>query len=269
MNNKRSIRYGNMIFCGECQVKKHSIDHEVKIRAISCLKKIFEDLIMTAREQKVYHAVSKEHVMAVKEVISHLIIEIKSHDIKYEVQPIIHAKLSLYEHSVNTAILSLIIGVRMNLCDDELIEIGIGAILHDIGKLDIDEAILSKPGSLTDLEFDIIKTHTLIGYDMIRGNEEFSCVSRNIILYHHERLDGSGYPYGLMNVAISMQVRIVSMADVFDAMVSDRSYRKGMTIHQAMSIIKKEAGIKLDHEIFSILKDVIISSISKISKEVV
>ena len=114
--------------------------------------------------------------------------------------------------------------------------------LHDIGKIGIDEKILNKPGKLTDEEFEIMKTHTVIGASILENldvyrNEELVKTARDICRWHHERYDGKGYPDGLKGDEIPISAQVVSLADVYDALVSKRVYKKSFTHEQAMKMI--------------------------------
>lgn len=117
--------------------------------------------------------------------------------------------------------------------------------LHDVGKVGIRDAILKKPGPLTDREFEEMKTHTLIGADILQsaGLPE---VARNIALHHHERWDGSGYPFGLAGENIPVEARIISVGDVFDALVSERCYKPAFDLHEARRTMEGLAGSHLD-----------------------
>jgi HD-GYP domain-containing protein (c-di-GMP phosphodiesterase class II) len=120
-----------------------------------------------------------------------------------------------------------------------------GALLHDIGKVGVDLSILNKPGRLTDEEYEIIKTHPMQGYEIIKPikflQDKFAAIK-----YHHERWDGTGYPEGLKGEEIPLEARIVSVADTFDAMTSTRSYRKALDKEIAIEEIKKNAGKQFD-----------------------
>jgi len=119
--------------------------------------------------------------------------------------------------------------------------IRIGALLHDIGKIEIPRHILSKPGRLTEREWMRLCTHSEIGCDLVErmGFGEGVC---EIVLHHHERFDGSGYPYRLCGSAIAWAVRLVTVADAFDALTSDRAYRAPVSIDAARTAIAREAG---------------------------
>ena len=130
-----------------------------------------------------------------------------------------------YHHSVNVAILSMAIGTFFDLPKEDLEKLGKSAILHDIGKTRIPIDLIHKPGKLTSNEFEEIKHHSQCGYDCLMENgQEMSDVPK-IVLHHHEKFDGSGYPSGLQGEEIPFFSRIISVADVYDALTSHRPYR--------------------------------------------
>ncbi|MDT8903197.1 HD domain-containing phosphohydrolase [Anaeroselena agilis] len=140
-------------------------------------------------------------------------------------------------HSANVQSLALSIGKHIGLGDNELKELSIAAILHDIGKICIPEPILNKPERLTDAEFSIIRRHPQIGYDALKHIGRLQNVS-DAIRDHHEHFDGRGYPHGRKKDEISVLARIIAVADVFEALTSDRVYRKAMSVEQAIAIIQ-------------------------------
>ncbi|HHV98170.1 MAG TPA: HD-GYP domain-containing protein [Clostridiaceae bacterium] len=154
-----------------------------------------------------------------------------------------------FEHSINVCVLSLVIGICMDYSIDKLEEIGAGAILHDIGKLRISREILKKPSILTDDEFDEIKKHTIYGYQILKDNSNISPVAAYIALSHHERYDGSGYPMGLEGDNINKFARIVAVADVFDALFSDRVYRKKLHPREIIEYFTKTGSHYFDSEV--------------------
>ncbi len=129
-------------------------------------------------------------------------------------------------------------------------DIGESCVLHDIGKVGIADAILLKPGKLTDEEFEIMKTHSTIGGDVLSqavmelGEQTYLTLARDIAYYHHEKWDGSGYPQGLKGEDIPLSARIMALADVFDALSSDRPYRKALPHDVVFKIITEEMGEK-------------------------
>ncbi len=142
-----------------------------------------------------------------------------------------------YEHSVNVTILSLILGIELGLGKNELHELCIGALLHDIGKTFIDRDILNKKDKLTDKEFAIIKEHTVKGYEYIKDLYELRGASKRIILEHHEKIDGSGYPRKITGRVIHTYSKIVAITDTFDALTSDRVYRRAIPPNEAIEYL--------------------------------
>jgi HD-GYP domain-containing protein (c-di-GMP phosphodiesterase class II) len=157
-----------------------------------------------------------------------------------------------FEHSVNVCILSLITGIGLGYNNLRLKDLGIGAILHDIGKLRIPEEVLMKPSQLTVEEFEEIKKHTIYGYEILKDNQNVSMISAFIAFGHHERYDGSGYPLQLRGENIHQCARIVAIADVYDALTSDRVYRKKLRIHEVVDYISSLGGQHFDNEIVEV-----------------
>lgn len=125
-----------------------------------------------------------------------------------------------------------------------------GGILHDIGKIGIPENILLKPGSLTNEEYYIIKNHPSIGFDMVKHVSDFNENGvLDIVLYHHERYDGKGYPKGLSGTEIPLFARIMAIADSFDAMTSKRVYRNEIDLENTLIDIERNKGTQFDPEI--------------------
>lgn len=117
--------------------------------------------------------------------------------------------------------------------------------LHDIGKVGVEKEILLKPGKLTKQEFEQVKEHVRIGYRIL-DNSVIDPVAKNIVLYHHEKWNGEGYPEGLSGESIPLEARIVSIADVYDALVSKRVYKQALSVADSLDIIRKERGISFD-----------------------
>lgn len=152
------------------------------------------------------------------------------------------------EHSLRVQRLASIISERMNLSDDQKEAIARGALLHDIGKIAIPDSILLKPGPLNDEEWDIMKTHAEIGYSVIRQNPDLAEVAE-IVHSHHERFDGSGYPRGIQGETICLGARIFALVDAYDAMRSDRVYRKSISPDDTREEILRCKGTHFDPRI--------------------
>jgi HD-GYP domain-containing protein (c-di-GMP phosphodiesterase class II) len=120
-----------------------------------------------------------------------------------------------------------------------------GSLIHDVGKIYVPAEILSRPGELSEAEFNLIKVHPQVGYDIIKGIE-FPWPVAKMILQHHERLNGSGYPQGLKGDEISLEARILAVADVVEAMASHRPYRPGLGLDKALEEISQNRGVLYD-----------------------
>ncbi|EMR07153.1 Cyclic di-GMP phosphodiesterase response regulator RpfG [Bhargavaea cecembensis DSE10] len=164
-------------------------------------------------------------------------------------------------HSMNVAKYALLIAEQMELSKEECDIIRQGALLHDIGKIGVPEQILLKKGRLTDEEYEIIQSHPTIGYDMIKHVGEFSQNGvLDIVLHHHERFDGKGYPKRLKGHEIPLFARIVAVADTYDAMTSKRVYRDALDQNTALNEIRKGKGTQFDPEIADVFDEVIRSA---------
>lgn len=161
-------------------------------------------------------------------------------------------------HSMRVCDWACKLGERMGLSRKRMENLKIAAMLHDVGKIGIDEHILNKPGQLTEEEYNKIKQHPVIGAKIIQ-EVNFLKDAANIILSHHERFDGSGYPEGIKSEEICIESGILCVVDVFDALTSDRPYRKAMTVEEALSVIERDTGSffnpKIAKEFVKIIKE--------------
>lgn len=148
-------------------------------------------------------------------------------------------------HSMRVTLYSLALAKALKLPDELLEEIETAGLLHDIGKIAIPEKILLKQGKLTDEEYEVIKSHPELGEKLVSGIEKLKLVS-NWLKSHHERYDGKGYPEGLKGEEIPISSRIIAIADTYDAMTSDRSYREALSHQVAMEEIKLCSGSQFD-----------------------
>lgn len=145
-----------------------------------------------------------------------------------------------YIHSVNVAILTVSVAYHLDYSEERLIEIGMGGLLHDIGKMRVPEEILNKPGKLTDSEFAIIKRHPELGLESILDQRGIPDIARKMVLQHHERYNGKGYPFGIKGERIHEVGLISAVADVYDALTSDRIYKAAWTPQKALATIFKQ-----------------------------
>ncbi len=157
-------------------------------------------------------------------------------------------------HSERVNHYSMLMAERLNMGENEKKDLHWASILHDIGKIGIPEAILNKPGRLDNKEFSIIKSHPVKGYEILQPIEQLRS-SLEGILHHHERYDGNGYPHGLRGERIPFPGRIIAVADTFDAITSDRAYRRAKTPEEAMAIMKEVSGSQLDPELVILFQE--------------
>lgn len=151
-------------------------------------------------------------------------------------------------HNYRVTYYAVALAEAMGLPKKEISDLVAGAFLHDVGKIGISDTILLKPGKLTDEEFEIMKTHVLLGGEIVAGNPWLKGAEPTI-RHHHERFDGTGYPEGLHGETIPLNARIFAVVDVFDALTSERPYKKAMPFAEALAIIEKDSGRQFDSEV--------------------
>ena len=159
-----------------------------------------------------------------------------------------------FHHSVNTTIISLILGMASGYSEQKLIELGMGVLMHDIGKIKIPGEILNKKTPLTGAEFEEIKQHTTYGFDILRKNNDLSLLSAHVAFQHQEKWDGSGYPRGLKGSGIHEYGRLAAVADVYEALTSKRVYRKAIEPNEAYEYIVSQANTHFDPQILEVFK---------------
>lgn len=187
----------------------------------------------------------KESLATVKEMIDYII---DVGDVNKSLYDIKTFDNYTYVHSLDTCIMATFLGMNSRLNEWDLKELGVGAILHDVGKMEIPIKILNKEGKLTDEEYDEIKKHTIYGGEILKKNVSIPSSIIKIVEQHHERIDGRGYPHGLSGKQISKFAKIVCICDVYDAVSNDRCYRKKFSPNDAYELILAGSGISFDEE---------------------
>jgi putative nucleotidyltransferase with HDIG domain len=204
------------------------IKEQTRQKGINIIRKTFDDIQINKNIE----------IQNLKDVVNDIIDELlNSKKIIFNMVKLDSYDSYTFSHSVNVAILSIFMGKLLDLNKNYLYKLGLGALLHDIGKVFIPEIILNKKGKLTKEEYEIIKKHPSLGYNYLKDNSNIDAVTRAIALHHHERLDGSGYPDGQKRDEIHKLVKIVAVADVFDALTSNRIYRKKWPIYEAIEYL--------------------------------
>lgn len=169
-----------------------------------------------------------------------------------------------FKHSVDVATMSMIVGKKHGLSDREIHELGIAGLLHDVGKSKIPNEVLNKPSKLTEEEFALMKQHTLFGFEILKKRNEFSDGIMRGVLQHHEKINGKGYPLGSSAEKIHPYAKIISVADIYDALVTERPYKDAIPKGVAIEMIMSMTG-ELDFESMkSFLSSVILYSVDSI-----
>jgi putative nucleotidyltransferase with HDIG domain len=157
-----------------------------------------------------------------------------------------------FSHCVSTTVYSLLIARQLGYSKAMMEKLAAGALFHDIGKILLNKKVLNKEGNLDTDEVEHIRLHTTLGYEALKKCASLTELSRIVSLYHHERMDGSGYPSGIKAGELHEFVRIVAVADTYDALISDRCYRKKWSCNQAVNYLIENAETKFDTKIVSV-----------------
>ena len=164
-------------------------------------------------------------------------------------------KLTNFEHSRKVSEISALLAKWMGYSPSETEIIRQAALFHDVGKSGIAPEILNRPGKLTEREYEIVKTHVQLGSRQIAEAILFLTAAYRVAQAHHERCNGTGYPYGLTENEIHPYARLVSVADVLDALASNRPYRKALSVNEALEYLKNQSGVLFDKDVVAVLLD--------------
>lgn len=230
-----------------------SIPSDLRIEATKTIREVFSEMkmeqnfIFNKREEKLTKMIRNliENMSVQKDGLSLLADILVTDDY-------------LFQHSLNVALYALAIGSQLGFSEKELIELGLGSILHDFGKIFIDDTILKKEAHLTTEEYEEMKQHPELGFDFIRQHTDLPTVVAHCAYQHHERLDGSGYPRKLVGNEIHTYAKVIGVADVFDAVTTNRVYRKAMLPHEGLEILYAQATDKFDIKIVEAFKKSIV-----------
>ncbi|MFZ3590670.1 HD-GYP domain-containing protein [Bacillus sp. DJP31] len=221
---------------------KNSISDKTRKEAIQSIEKAFKDLKVGHSPMANALALEKS-TKQFSQIIRSLLIELKGNkELLTLLSDVMIHDHYIFAHSFNVTLYSLAIGMELKLVDKQLEELGLGALLHDVGKMLTPKEILLKPGRLTSEEYEEVKKHAMNGFDLLRNLPNIPLIAAHCAFQHHERLDGSGYPRGVTSKDIHVFGKILAVADVFDAITSNRVYRQAMLPHEGLEILYAGAG---------------------------
>ncbi|RLQ96544.1 HD-GYP domain-containing protein [Falsibacillus albus] len=224
---------------------KDSVSLELRQKAIQTVESTFYGLKSQSLSEKSFLLDKNSRLF--KDIISNLLEEIKNNkDLLTILTDVFTYDSYIFHHSFNVTLYTLAVGMELGLTQQKLETLGLGAILHDVGKMMIPEEILLKPGKLTEFEFEKVKKHADFGFDILRQLHTVPLIVAHCAFQHHERLDGSGYPRGIKGNDMHEYAKIIAVADVFDAVTSNRVYRGAMLPHEGLEVLYAGAGTLYD-----------------------
>lgn len=200
-----------------------------------------------------------EQTVRAAERLGTLAADIVTHDefVATDLFRVLHHDYTTFSHSTNVAFYCGVLGTELGYSKAEVKQIATGGLLHDIGKLEIDEMILCKPGRLDGSEYRILQTHPTIGFRKLAFREDLCAGQLMMIYQHHERIDGRGYPVGVRGDEIHAWAKLCAVVDVFEALTSHRPYRQPMSRDKALMLQQKDSGTAFDPEILACWQKII------------
>lgn len=237
------------------EIDKNTVQDRAKVRLSESVKARVAEGI-----QYLYNDTSSEGFASVtKNITDDLMKAISDNDaIAVDISTLKISDEYTFKHSVDVATMSMIVGKKHGLNNKEVYELGISGLLHDVGKSKIPNEILNKAAKLTDEEFAMMKQHTLFGYGILKDKKELSNSIKLGVLQHHEKMNGKGYPMGVGSDKINLFARIISVADIYDALVTERPYKKPFSPRDAVEMIMSMTEELDIHVMRSFLESVIL-----------
>lgn len=237
-------------------LSEYEVEDVIKPELKQKVLKTFKSFLNSVPQTKGYLVSRKtieENEKQLQETIKDIIEDLFSQrDVVISMRDIKKADDYTYGHSVNVMLHATVLGIGANLNREQLYDLAIGSLLHDIGKLFIPEDILKKPDKLSHEEYAVIQEHTTKGYEFLKNYSNFPATSRIVSLQHQERVNGSGYPKGLTDKDLHPYSKITAIADVYDALTSDRYYRRALPPNEALEYILGGAGRNFNTELTKI-----------------
>jgi len=216
------------------------VSEKSRLEAITTAKSIMEDLKLG----------KKVDAARAKKIVNNLVDELcRNNGVLVNFTDMRTRSDYLFGHSVNVCILSVMTGISLEYDEMRLRDLGVGAMLHDVGKVELSPELLAKADRLNASEITDARRHCELGFEILRQNPDISLMSAHCAYQHHERFDGSGYPRSLKNGEIHQFAQIVALADVYDALTTDATYRQAVPVYEALAIITKAAGVYFDADL--------------------
>jgi len=228
------------------------IDNALEAKSLSKIKDVYYELKLSSGK------INSSTIRQISTVVGNLITELLNKDVlSYSIVEFKDYDNYTYQHCLNVALLSISTGISLGLSEQMLYDLGMAGLLHDIGKMFIPVEILNKPGKLTNEELEIMKTHPTNAVNQLKNLVPYSILAG--IESHHEKLDGTGYPYGLTDKNIHYYGKVLAVCDVYDALTSDRSYRMASFPSEVIEYIMGCADSHFDYEILKSFLKVIVA----------
>ena len=225
---------------------KNVIDENLRMKAVQSVRKTF---VVSEGKDKIPSECVSESKVLIGNIVDNIL---KNKNLMVNIIDLKSFDDYTYFHSTNVATLSIVMGATLGLGKKELSELGFGALLHDIGKIFIKKENINKNGKLTNEEYKSIQNHVKFGYNYLKRNKDIPLNAKHGILQHHERFDGTGYPHKILGNEISLYGRIIAIADVYDALTSDRPYRKALLPSEAIEYVMANGGSMFDTELIKV-----------------
>ncbi|WP_308315072.1 HD-GYP domain-containing protein [Bacillus sp. M6-12] len=237
-----------------------SITHGIRPRPLisptvrqQAVQKVYETMTSLLDKKALLQTSSSQDLgkyqQVFKEILDHLL---ANDNIMVNLSDLVIAQGYFFHHSVNVATLAGVIGISRGYNSEQLLDLGVGALLFDIGMTQVSSGLWEKKGFITEEERNLMHSHTVLGFELLWKQRNISLLSAHCALQHHERYDGSGYPRQLKGGNIHEYARIVAIADVYDALTSSRNYRKRHSAQEAAEFLSAAGNILFD---YSIIKD--------------
>jgi len=225
---------------------------ETRNQALKVIRNQFQDMTGASTITKGFYHLDKKF----SKIMDHILDDMSSQEDPMIMLLDMHTTDNyLYVHSLNVCLYTLVLGIAHGYSKSDLKVIGLGALLHDIGKTQIPVKIVQKPGMLSEEEFRHMQAHTEIGYRILKDEPNIPLLAAHCAYQHHERIDGSGYPRGLTGPQIHEYAKWLGVADSYDAMTSNRIYKKAMLPHQAVEALYVGSGTLYEQKQLELFRD--------------